>query len=164
MKVQYENQRRKAKARNIEWLFTYESWLNWWKSTGKIAERGRKSSEYCMCRIGDEGPYSPENVYCATNGQNAKDSYTNNKNQAFDKRTPEQMSAAGIKGGKIGGAIAKVRGKELSEEHLDMIKDVDKTKFGWVAKASKILGVSHSQVKRLIDKYYTGEIYRRNGI
>ncbi len=161
MKAQYENQRRKVKARNIDWLFTYETWLDWWKSTGKLAERGRKSSEYCMCRIGDEGPYSPENVYCATNDQNAKDSYTNNKNQSFNKRTFEQMSAAGSKGGKIAAGIAKARGKELSEEHLNLIKDIDKTKYGWVAKASRILDVSHTQVKRLVDKYYVGEIYRR---
>lgn len=160
MRNQYENQKRKAKSRSIDWLFTYETWLDWWKSTGKLAERGRKSSEYCMCRIGDEGPYSPENVYCATNRQNIKDMYSNGKWKGFTA-TPEQRRLAGIKGGLIGGAIAKKRGIELSKEYLDLIKDIDMTKYGWVSKASRILGLSHTQVKRLIDKYYTGEIYRR---
>ncbi|ANA49474.1 hypothetical protein BI049_gp259 [Salmonella phage vB_SnwM_CGG4-1] len=162
MKVRYENQRRKANARNIEWLFTYESWLNWWISTGKLEKRGNKAQQYCMCRIGDSGPYSIENVYCATNSQNNKDLHTNGKR--VDTRTKEQLYLAGVKLGKAGSAKAKIRGLELSTSQLNLIKDVDKTKFGWVSEASKILKISHSQVKRLVDKYYDGEIYRRKTI
>ena len=35
------------------------------------------------------------------------------------------------------------------------------SKFGWVSKASNKLNISHTQVKRFIDKYYKGEYFRR---
>ena len=44
---------------------------------------------------------------------------------------------------------------------LQEIKDVDLTKYGWVKKVSNILSLSHTQVKRFIDKHYNGEVYRR---
>jgi hypothetical protein len=46
-------------------------------------------------------------------------------------------------------------------ERLDLIKDVDMTTYGWVKKVSDILGLTHSQVKRFIDKHYVGDVYRR---
>jgi hypothetical protein len=45
---------------------------------------------------------------------------------------------------------------------LDLIKDIDLRKFGWVSKVSKKLNITHTQTKRFIDKYYKGDIYRRN--
>jgi hypothetical protein len=54
---------------------------------------------------------------------------------------------------------------KLTEEEvklrLDIISDIDLTKFGWVKKVSDKLGISHTQVKRFIDNHYDGEIYRR---
>lgn len=44
---------------------------------------------------------------------------------------------------------------------LNLIKDIDINKFGWVKKVSERLNISHTQVKRFIDKYYNGECYRR---
>lgn len=44
---------------------------------------------------------------------------------------------------------------------LKSIKDIDLTKFGWVKKVSDRLGLTHTQVRRFIEKHYTGNYYRR---
>ena len=62
-------------------------------------------------------------------------------------------------GDKYGGQnkLTKVEVKD----RLDMIDDIDLTKYGWVKKVSERLDLTHTQVKRFIDKHYTGEVYRR---
>jgi hypothetical protein len=51
--------------------------------------------------------------------------------------------------------------EDMVSERLDLIKNVDMTTYGWVKKVSDILGLTHSQVKRFIDKHYVGDVYRR---
>lgn len=53
----YERQRIKAKQRGIEWLFTYETWLEFWEYKLEFKEF------LVMGRFYDLGPYSPENCY-----------------------------------------------------------------------------------------------------
>jgi hypothetical protein len=69
-KKAYDDQRRHAEGRGIDWLFTYEEWLEKWMLSGKWFERGRSPDQYCMCRFGDEGPYSNRNCFIATNQEN----------------------------------------------------------------------------------------------
>lgn len=47
------------------------------------------------------------------------------------------------------------------EKRLKCIEDIDLKKYGWVSEVSNRLGLTHTQVKRFIDKYYKGEYYRR---
>lgn len=47
------------------------------------------------------------------------------------------------------------------QNRLQMIADVDLTTFGWVQKVADILGVTHTQARRFIKKYYTGNVYTR---
>ena len=72
MNKKYNSQRRRAAQRNIEWLFTYDTWLAWWENTGKLSERGKAGDQYCMGRPNDAGPYSPTNAICITNRENAR--------------------------------------------------------------------------------------------
>jgi len=67
----YICQKKDAKRRGIEWLFTLEEWIACWGE--KFADRGRGADRLCMARIGDTGPYSPDNVEIITGGQNTKD-------------------------------------------------------------------------------------------
>ena len=67
----YNYQRANAKGRNIEWQFTFESWLAWWGDD--IVNRGLGKHQLVMCRKGDQGPYHPDNCYKASQSQNAKD-------------------------------------------------------------------------------------------
>lgn len=68
----YGEHKRGAKRRNIDWQFTFETWVEWWENTGHFHERGRKKGQYVMARIGDIGPYSPSNVFCSTVEDNIK--------------------------------------------------------------------------------------------
>ena len=67
----YHNARWSAKERNIDWHFTFESWVNWWGDD--LDKRGPKSTDLCMARIGDKGPYHPNNVCKLTVSENVKE-------------------------------------------------------------------------------------------
>jgi hypothetical protein len=64
-----------AKVRNIEWLFTFEDWLQLWIDSGKWEQRGNKRGQYCMSRYGDKGPYSLNNVFIQLTSQNTSEAY-----------------------------------------------------------------------------------------
>ena len=61
--------------RNIDWHFTYESWLEWWGDD--IVNRGNKSGQLVMARKGDIGPYHPDNVVKITCNENHSQSHQN---------------------------------------------------------------------------------------
>lgn len=62
-----------AKRREIPFLFTLPEWWKWWQTDDRWARRGRTGDDLVMARFGDVGPYSPDNVYCATSNQNRSD-------------------------------------------------------------------------------------------
>lgn len=64
----YHNARKSAKERNIEWQFTFDTWLAWWGED--IVNRGRNKGQLCMARYKDQGPYHPNNVRKATSTEN----------------------------------------------------------------------------------------------
>ena len=70
-KAKYMSQKHMATIRNIEWQFTYESWLEWWGSD--IVNRGRGQGKLCMARLGDTGPYHPNNVRKLTHQENSSE-------------------------------------------------------------------------------------------
>ena len=67
----YNNQRLHAGYRNIEWKFTFESWLVWWGDD--IVNRGQGTGKLCMARNGDQGAYHPDNVRKACHEDNASE-------------------------------------------------------------------------------------------
>ncbi len=73
----YKNQRVCAFNRGIEWQFTYGEWLAVWVASGRLMERGNRGNQYVMCRRGDAGPYSADNVEILTASQNLSDSHRN---------------------------------------------------------------------------------------
>ena len=60
-----------ANARGIEFTFTRDEWVTWWGED--YDKRGPNIDDLCMCRNGDTGAYSPDNVYKATRRQNWED-------------------------------------------------------------------------------------------
>lgn len=66
----WQAQRQKARIRCIPWEISLWDWWMVWKCSGKWDERGRGTG-YMMCRFGDEGPYSLDNIYIATGSHNA---------------------------------------------------------------------------------------------
>jgi len=61
----YTIHRNNALLRGVPWEFTLASWWDVWQKSGKWEERGCGFDGYVMCRRGDVGPYSTENVYIA---------------------------------------------------------------------------------------------------
>ena len=69
----YDDMKNHAKDREIEFLLSYEDFLEMWLLSGRWSERGKMSGQYQMCRFYDEGPYSKNNCYIGTTTENQKD-------------------------------------------------------------------------------------------
>lgn len=52
--------------------------------------------------------------------------------------------------------------QDVISHRLHLIENIDLSKYGWVRKASDILGISHTQTKRFIKAHYNGEYYIRS--
>ena len=83
-------QRIKAHHRDIEWHFTFETWMKTWEDSGKLHLRGLGTGKYVMSRLGpDIGPYSPENVIIQTCGENSREG---NLGKPISSRSRKSMS------------------------------------------------------------------------
>lgn len=68
--TKFKAQKAMAKHRDVEWLLSFDEWMNWWNLTGHYEERGRKANEFVMSRFNDVGPYSLSNIFCQTRIEN----------------------------------------------------------------------------------------------
>lgn len=64
----FQAQRAAAKRRGIEFLLTFQEWLDFWGD--KLGLRGTRLDDLCMARYGDAGPYAIGNVVIKTNREN----------------------------------------------------------------------------------------------
>ena len=87
----FEQQRRQAKHRGIDWFLTFDEWTSIWEASGKWLLRGKKKGQYVMARTGDVGPYSAGNVYICLSSENHSHAHSNGRIQ---KRTTEQNRSA----------------------------------------------------------------------
>ena len=71
----YRSQRDSARKREIDFQFTFEEWLAWWGDD--IVNRGRKSGQLVMARIGDQGAYHPNNCIKKTCNDNVREADRN---------------------------------------------------------------------------------------
>ena len=72
-RTKFNIQKYHAELRGIAWQLTFEEWLNWWGDD--ITKRGSMSDNLCMCRYGDKGPYSIDNIYKDTIANNTRDQF-----------------------------------------------------------------------------------------
>lgn len=146
LKSAYGNQMRKAKARGIDWEFTFETWLKWWQDSGKLELRGNtKQKPYKMCRYGDEGPYSPSNTYCGTNRDNVMDMRVRGVHFAGDKRSPRTEPTREEK--------KQIKNNETNRR-LDVLSkyDLSKQTRYWLPSASRELGISENALFKFAKK------------
>jgi hypothetical protein len=73
----------------------------------------------------------------------------------------EKRKEIGKKLGDKYGGINELKNEEI-ERRLELIKDINLLEYGWVKKVSERLELTHTQVKRFIEKHYRGEYHRRN--
>lgn len=73
----FNQQRNNAIRRNVSWQLTLGQWWRIWQRSGKWDQRGKAHDEYVMCRFKDTGPYSADNVFIQTAGENVADARRN---------------------------------------------------------------------------------------
>lgn len=71
----YRAQRKNARVRGIGFLLTFSEWLQVWRESGKLDERGRTGGCYVMSRRGDVGPYAIGNVFIQLHAENVKEGF-----------------------------------------------------------------------------------------
>ena len=91
----YRIQKHSATKRGIPFLLTFEQWSEWWLTDDRWSRRGRKAGQLQMGRKGDSGPYSPDNVECATKEQKQKAQLTALSSLSPEKRA-EVFKKAGL--------------------------------------------------------------------
>ena len=110
MKQKYYTQKAGAKIRGIEWQFTYETWIDWWGND--IVNRGHHSGQLVMARLGDKGPYHPDNVSKKTCNENTSEG---------NKGIPApQKACPGPRNGMYG-KISAMRGRKQTQLALQSI-------------------------------------------
>lgn len=67
----FRNQKNAAKNRGIDWSLTIAQWLDVWRTSGKLEQRGRGKGKYVMSRIKDTGGYELGNVHIQLAEQNS---------------------------------------------------------------------------------------------
>ena len=156
-KKYYHRQRYSAKRRGIVWDFTLNSWIEWWLNTGKAHLRGNKKGQYMMCRIMDVGIYSPNTVYCATNNENIKDAYKYNKDRkkkSFLSNESKIKISKALKGKYTQDKNSNYLGNKEIERRKNIIDKYDLSKHGTISQLARLFNISHTQVRRFINKYY----------
>jgi hypothetical protein len=73
----YKSHQRRAVRCKKDFQISFDEWLAIWKDSNHYEERG--PTGYVMCRFGDIGPYSKDNVYIAKASENKRDAWYNNK-------------------------------------------------------------------------------------
>lgn len=71
----FYDQKGRAGYRGIEWKLTFDQWYQWWLDQGvdKDYPTALDRNQLCMCRPGDAGPYSLDNIYCGTRSENTRE-------------------------------------------------------------------------------------------
>lgn len=66
-----------TKLRGIEWKISFTEWYDWFLSHGvdKNVKQEYNGDTIVMCRRGDTGPYSLDNIYADTNRNNSSDQH-----------------------------------------------------------------------------------------
>ena len=96
LRAAYRKHKHSAAKRGIPFLFTFEQWSEWWLTDDRWSRRGRKAGQLQMGRKGNSGPYSPDNVECATKEEKQKSQLTAH---SFSVLSPEQRAEIARKGG-----------------------------------------------------------------
>lgn len=82
----YDQHRSNARVRGIEFLLTFEEWVQIWNDSGLLHLRGQGKGKYCMARFGDKGPYVVGNVKIITHSQNSFEMNQNYPDRMLGKR------------------------------------------------------------------------------
>ena len=91
-KTKFNAHKSNAKRRGIEFLLTFEQWFDIWQKSGNFDKRGRGADKYCMCRVGDTGSYSVDNVFIGQGKHNVSDGNIGKIDSEETKRRKSQSA------------------------------------------------------------------------
>lgn len=91
-KTKFNAHKSNAKRRGVEFLLTFKQWVDIWSKSGKWNERGRGADKYCMCRVGDKGAYSVDNVFIGQGKHNVRDGNIGKLDSEETKRRKSQAA------------------------------------------------------------------------
>lgn len=116
-----------------------------------------------LCHFCGNGKCSnPKHLYWGTYSENLKDAYShgarkNTFSLSIEKNglneTLRKWKKISSIGGKVGGATRQMKESEIFK-YKEAIDQSNPLEYGWVGRASKKLNISHTQIKRFVDKYY----------
>ena len=129
LKEKYHTQHTGARNRGIDWQFTYESWLAWWGDD--IVNRGNKSGQLVMARIGDTGPYHPDNVRKVTCNENHSEAHKNGLGWTTGRKHSDETRAK-ISASSKGRTYTGVTRQPWTEERKATVRDT------WANKAQDL--------------------------
>ena len=97
-KRRFTQRKIQAAKRGISFQLTFDEWYQWWLANGIDKDQpiagGKKRPqkfELCMCRYNDTGPYTLNNIYCATRSQNSIDNFVNRPGMRWGKKIKTPM-------------------------------------------------------------------------
>lgn len=103
---------------------------------------------------------NPEHLYWGTVSENVQDSISNGTfKNPWDRLVEKHgiVKARKIHSDRLKGRSGVGGQNKLTMEQLDnytsAINQADRNKYGWISRTSRIMGVSHSQVRRIVEKY-----------
>ena len=178
LKQKWHNKRINAKKEGISFSLTLEEFIQLLEDAG-ITEEEIGNTEYHLARYKDQGGYKIGNCRFITHIENRNEKIISEKSREASRQHMRNINAnrsseEKVRIAKLGGLSSaksslSILGKnKLKEEEiqrrLKLIKEanIDLTKYGWVQKVAKLLGVTHTHVKRFIDRYYNEPVYRRS--
>jgi hypothetical protein len=105
-----------SRSRNIPFEFSLKEWCDWWdtelKKIGPKAQRGCGLGQYVMARLGDTGPYAPNNVHCITLQDNTLERSTESWQKSTAKATASLIANGTPRGFHWRGVKTRSRGAD----------------------------------------------------
>lgn len=98
---------------------------------------------------------NPQHLYWGTAKENVQDNIENGKHHKPHAWTSKASSL----GGKAGGGHNKFSDDEIGYR-ISIIESCEPLKFGWISRAQKKLGISHTQIRRFVEEHNI-ETYKR---
>lgn len=137
----------------------------------RICAEDIKPKGYHLARYNDRGAYLWGNCRFIHYTRNIKEKATSKKSREASRNnlknfmktvSSKQKAEWGRKGGKSGGGHNKLTYLEINHR-LALIETsgINLAKYGWVSSVAKLLKISHTQVRRFIEKHHGGEYFRR---
>jgi hypothetical protein len=146
----FRSQVQSAKSRGIPFEFSFSEWWSWWQTDDRWSNRGVGAGKMVMARNGDKGPYSPNNVYCATHSQNILDQDREAMGRVMKRAWAKKLAEPGYQ------HHLAVRGDGHPRSRAVI---TPMGRFGSVALAADAHGLTRAGAKNRADKQLSGWRY-----